>query len=237
LPDVVLFFKKNVNTIIKQTPVGTSKIWGQIDGISIEGTVQCPATEVTPLQVACVFEYTEGDIFISPPALPAELNGMVHLDSALNGLISDIRRSGRFTGYAFETLLITPLKETISASRLLLIGLGDRDAFNPALMKEVGIVSMREALRLHVDRYAFAADIKDAGITSSTATVAGDIVRGAISAYRTQSYLKTKGMGSFTRLTKLTLLSGMNFFNEVGEGIKAAISEFKLETDSSLNKK
>ncbi|HET7002698.1 MAG TPA: hypothetical protein VFI33_15345, partial [Puia sp.] len=49
----------SVNTTVKQTPVGTSKIWGQIDGISIEGIVQGPATEVAPLQVACVFEYTE----------------------------------------------------------------------------------------------------------------------------------------------------------------------------------
>src|SRR6476659_7320004 len=66
------------------TPVGTSKIWGQVNGINIEGMVQGPATEVAPLQVACVFEYTEGDIYNSPPALPAASNGMVHLDKALN---------------------------------------------------------------------------------------------------------------------------------------------------------
>src|ERR1700748_404198 len=139
-----------MDTTIKQTPVGTSKIWGQIDGINIEGTVQGPATEVTPLQVACVFQYTEGDIFKSPPALPAELNGLVHLDQALNGLITEIRRSGKFSGLAFETLLITPSKGTLSAGRLLLIGLGDRNNFHPDLMKEVGVVSMREALRLNV---------------------------------------------------------------------------------------
>ncbi len=221
--------QNSINTTMKQTPVGTSKIWGQIDGISIEGIVQGPATEVAPLQVACVFEYTEGDIFISPPALPAELNGMVHLDKALNGLITEIRRSGKFSGHALETLLITPPKGTISASKLLLIGLGDRNAFNPDLIKEVGVVSMREALRLGVSHYAIAADIKDAGIASPTATVAGNIVRGAISAYRTQSYLKAKGMGSFTPLSKLTLLAGMSFFDDAGEGIKTAISEFQLE--------
>jgi hypothetical protein len=225
-----------MDTNLKQTPVGTSKIWGQIDGISIEGMVQGPATEVTPLQVVCVFEYTEGDIFISPPALPAELNGMIHLDKALDGLITEIRRSGKFSGYALETLLITPTKKTISASRLLLIGLGDRNDFHPDLMKEVSVVSMREALRLNVDHYSFAADIKDAVIASPIATVAGNIVRGAISACRTQSYLKTKGMGSFTPPTKLTLLSGMNSFDDAGEGIKAVISEFKSETDSSLSK-
>lgn len=225
-----------MDTTLKQTAVGTSKIWGQIDGISIEVMVQGPATEVTPLQVACVFEYSEGDIFISPPAPPAELNGMVHLDEALNGLITKIRRSGKFTGHALETLLITPTKEAISASRLLLIGLGDRNTFHPDIMMDVGVVSMREALRLNVDHYAFAADIKDAGVVSPATTVAGNIVRGAISACRTQSYLKKKGMGSFTPPTKLTILSGMNFFNEVGEGIRAVISEFQSEIGSTISR-
>jgi hypothetical protein len=227
----------STNTTVKPTPVGTSKIWGTLEGISIEGIVQGPATEVAPLQVACVFEYTEGDIFISPPALPAELNGMVHLDKALNGLITELRRSGKFSGHALETILITPPKGAISANRLLLIGLGDRNTFTPDLMKEVGVVSMREALRLGVTHYAFASDIKDAGIASPTALIAGNVVRGAISAYQTQGYLKAKGMGSFTPLSKLSLLAGMNFFEDAGEGIKTAISEFQLKNNSSLNLK
>ena len=227
--------ENSANTTVKQTPVGTSKIWGQIDGISIEGMVQGPATEEAPLQVACAFEYTEGDIYNSPPALPAASNGMVHLDKALNGLITEIRRSGKFSGHALETILIIPPKGTIAASRLLLVGLGDRNAFYPDLMKKVGVISMREALRLGVSHVAVAADIKDAGIASPTAAVAGNIVRGALSAYQTQCYLKAKEMGDFTPLTKLTLLSGMGFFEDAGEGIKAAISEFQSEKDSSLN--
>ena len=219
--------KQSINGTSLSTPPGTSKIWGKIDGVNIEGMVQGPATEITPLQVACVFEYTEGDIFNSPPALPAELNGMVHLDNALKGLITDIRKTGRFSGHALETLLMTPPKGMISAEKLLLIGLGDRNAFNPELLKAVGAVSMREALRLGVTHYAFASDIKDAGIASPTGLVAGNVVRGAMSAYRTQSYLKTNGMGSFTPVTKLTLLAGMSFFADAGEGIKAAISEFQ----------
>jgi hypothetical protein len=154
------------------------------------------------------------------------MNGMVHLDEALSGLITDIRKSGKFAGHAFETLLIVPPKGKISASKLLLIGLGDRNAFDPEIMKEVGVVAMREALRLGVTHYAFAADIKDGGIASPTALVAGNVVRGSLSAYQTQTYLKEKGMGSFTPLTKLTLLAGMSFFTDAGEGIKAAIAEF-----------
>ncbi|MEI7489439.1 MAG: peptidase M17, partial [Chryseobacterium sp.] len=66
------------------TPVGTSKNWGSVDGISMIGLVQGPSSADAQLQVACVFEYTENDIH-SAQALPANLNGLVHLDEALKG--------------------------------------------------------------------------------------------------------------------------------------------------------
>lgn len=210
----------------QQTAVGTSTIWGKIDGVAIEGAVQGPSTEKTPLQVACVFEYTEGDIFNSPPALPPAANGMVHLDQALNGLITDLRKSGKFAGHAFETLLITPPPGLISAGQLLLIGLGDRDKFTPGLMTDISRVAMREALRLGVSSYAFASDLKDAGIDSPTAAVAGYIVKGAFEAYRIQTYLENKKMSAGKPLVKVTLLAGPAFFTTSGEGIKQAIAAF-----------
>jgi hypothetical protein len=49
-------------------------VWGKIDGIELERKVEGPSTETTPLQIACAFEYTDDDIFKSPPALPAKVN-------------------------------------------------------------------------------------------------------------------------------------------------------------------
>ena len=205
------------------TPANTSKIWGKVDGIAIEGMVQGPSTEIAPLQIACVFEYTEGDIFNSPPALPAAVNGMVHLDESLKGLITELRKSGKFAGHSLETLLITPPSGTIGAKKLLLIGLGDRNKFTPELMQQVASVGMEEALRLGVTKYGFATDLKDAGIDSPTAEVAGYGVTGAINAYRTQLYLKDKKMSSFKPIEKITLLAGPAFFTTAGEGITKAI--------------
>jgi hypothetical protein len=137
--------------------VGTHSIIGKIDGINIEVVVQSPSAEKVPLQVACVFEYTENDIF-APPALPSETNGMVHLDKGLSGIITEMRKTNKFTGHAFETLLIDVPKGTIAPQKLLLIGLGDRRKFDPEIMKTVGAIGMREALRLGVDSYAHASD-------------------------------------------------------------------------------
>lgn len=222
------FVSAQTATTETKTAVGISKNWGTVDGVSVVGLVQGPSAAVADLQIACVFEYTEGDIF-NPPALPKDLNGMVHLDEALKGIITDVRKSGKFKGHALETLLITPPKGILASKKLLLIGLGDRNAFNADLMKEVGSVAMREALKLQVTTASFASDLKDAGIDSPTALVAENVVLGAFDAYRAQSYLKAKNYSDELKLKKLILLAGPAFFTTAGGGIQDAISKLNAK--------
>lgn len=217
----------SAQAVAEKTAVGTSKTWGSVDGISVVGLVQGPSAAKADLQIACVFEYTEGDIF-NPPALPKELNGMVHLDEALKGIITEVRKKGQFKGHALETLLINPPKRSLASGKLLLIGLGNRNSFDAELMKEVGSVAMREALKLQVHTVSFASDIKDAGIDSPTALVAENVVLGAFDAYRTQSYLNSQHLSDTIKLKKLILLAGPSFFTVAGGGIQEAIS--KLNT-------
>lgn len=203
--------------------VGEVAKLGVVEGLEIEVMVQSPAAQETPLQIACLFEYTEGDIFNSPPALPKELNGMVHVDEALKGLITDLRKTKRFEGKLLETLLITPPSGTLPAPKLLLIGLGNRKDFNAEIMRLVGVTGMREALRLGVNSYSHASDIKDAGIDSPTAEVAGNVIKGALQAFRTQKYLKERQASTHLTVTKITLLSGPAYFEDSQKGIKKII--------------
>ena len=209
------------------TAIGTARVWGTVDGVAIEGVVQGPSAQVSDLQVACIFEYTEGDIYNSPPALPPALNGLVHLDQDMKGLLTEIRKSGKFLGHANETLLITPPKGAIGGKRLLLIGLGDRNKFTPDLMTGIGGVAMREALKLGVNNFSFASDLKDAGIDSPTALVAGNVVKGIFEAYRTQLWLKDKQLTRIKPIAKVILLAGPAFFTTAGEGIQEAITAIK----------
>ncbi|MGL6129119.1 M17 family peptidase N-terminal domain-containing protein [Chryseobacterium artocarpi] len=219
---IVLVFS---NLILAQTTsVGTSKNWGSVDGISMIGLVQGPSSANAQLQVACVFEYTEGDIF-NASALPANLNGLVHLDEALKGELTNIRKSGQFLGHSLETILITPPAGSMSAQKLLLIGLGDRNKFTPGLMISVGEVAAREAMRLGVSNFAFASDLKDAGIDSPTALVAGNVVRGIVNASRSENYLKEHKLSTTKKLEKVYLLAGPAFFETAGGGISEAITE------------
>ena len=206
------------------TAVGTIKVWGSVNGVAIEGIVQGPSAQVSQLQIVCVFEYTEGDIFNSPPALPAAVNGLVHLDHDLKGMLTTLRKEGKFKGHALETILLSPPKGFIGAKKLLLIGLGDRNKFNADMMTAVGSVAMNEALRIQVENFSFASDLKDAGIDSPTALVAGNVVKGIFQAYRTQIWLRDKKMASFKPISKVILLAGPSFFTVAGEGIKAAIA-------------
>jgi hypothetical protein len=205
--------------------IGTSAIMGTVNGVAVEAKVQSPSNEATPLQIVCVFEYTEGDQFNTPNALPPAVNGMVHVDQQLKGLVTELRKSGKFEGHALETILITPPAGSIPAKRLLIIGLGDRNKFSPELMISVGRTGMREALRLGVTSYAHASDLKDGGLDSPTALIASNTLKGAFEAYRTELELKSRKLTSFLPLSKITLLAGPAFYTVSGEAIKTTISQ------------
>jgi hypothetical protein len=217
------FFTQLLQAQDKLPVVGTSAILGKIQGVAVEAKVQSPSNELTPLQVVCVFEYIEGDIFNSPPALPAALNGMVHVDQQLKGLVTELRKSGKFAGHTLETILLTPPKGMIPAEHLLIIGLGDRNKFTPDIMTNVGRIGMREALRLGVTSYAHASDLKDGGLDSPTELIAGNVIRGAFDAYTTELFLQSKHMTTFKPLTKITLLAGPAFYTISGKAISATI--------------
>lgn len=208
-----------------QTPVGTTQVLGKVVGLSIGVAVQSPSAEKTPLQIVCLFEYAEGDLTTSPPALPAAANGMIHVDAALKGLITDLRKNGKFAGHALETLLLIPPSGSMPAKRLLLIGLGNRKDFNPDLMTSVGRVGMREALLLGISSYAHASDLKDAGIDSPTETVAVNVVKGALDAYETAKYLNKQQAGPAPSVTRVTLLAGPAFFAPTSEALKNYLAQ------------
>jgi hypothetical protein len=214
-----------INGMASNAALGSKENLGKVAGaVDVEVLVQSPAAQKTPLQIVCVFEYTEGDITTSPPALPKELNGMLHVDEALHGLITDLRKSNQFKGQLLETLLINPPANTIPAEKLLIIGLGNRNNFKPEMMKLIGITGMREALRLGISSYTHASDLKDAGIDSPTADVASAVVSGASEAYQTQNYLYKQNASSRLTVKIVTVLCGPAYFDDTKTGVKKVIT-------------
>ncbi|TDN36777.1 hypothetical protein A8B98_07240 [Hymenobacter sp. UV11] len=204
--------------------MGTEQLAGQADGLAVLVKAQGPASQPTPLQVICLFDSSNPqDIYQSPPALPAARNGLVHVDQALGGQLTALRRAGHFRGLPVETLLLTPPAGTMPATRLLLLGLGSRAIAATSLeslLEQVGLTAMREALRLGVASYSFAANVQDGGLTVVPAPVTQALLTGTFAAYRTQQYVAAHQLGPPPTVRQLTMLAGPPTFAHAVAGVE-----------------
>ena len=196
--------------------VGTRSETFQVkNGPGVNVVVQSPPDMDAPLQIMCFFEYRDGESFTG---------ANVEADQKLHGLIQELRKSGKFTGRPLETLLITPPDNTIQARQLLLIGLGKPDDLSLDVMKSVGRVGMREALRLGVGRYSHASDLRDGGSEKfGVGEVARSVIEGALSAYTTEKELQGRGFTKSGRISNVTYLAGPKYFNETVQAVKTAV--------------
>ena len=200
----------------QQPAVGTkSETFQAKNGPSVNVMVQSPPDMDVPLQIMCFFEYRDSESFTG---------ANVEADEKLHGLIQELRKSGKFAARPLETLLIAPPTNTVRAKQLLLIGLGKSEDLSLDLMKSVGRVGMREALRLGVMRYAHASDLRDGGSEKfGVGEVAHAVIEGALSAYATDKELQRRGFARSRSITNVTYLAGPKYFNETVQAVKAAV--------------
>jgi hypothetical protein len=86
----------------------------------------------------------------------------------LKGLLDRVRKPDLFRGELGETLLLAPPARSLSAKKLLIIGLGDSQTFSPQRMQLVGEILYNEASRLGVAHTYFAPTILDGGVSKFT---------------------------------------------------------------------
>jgi hypothetical protein len=190
--------------------------------INIEGApmpirvlAQSPADTVTDLQVICLFR--------SAPA--NTLHGsLTEIDEKLNGLLSRIRKPELFRGELGETLLITPPANSIPARKLLIIGLGDSQTFEPSRMQLVGEIVYRESSDLGVAHPFFAPTILDGGVTGfQTGQVAAEVIRGFLRAAATGKVLADAKASGTPTVAALTFLAGAKNAANTRDGIEAML--------------
>ncbi len=188
-------------------------------GVNIKVRMEGPYTAEIPLQVVCYFPYSE-------EAVGRMKGAPVELDNHLGGIIGSLRQRGEFTGTALESLVITPPSGSISAEKLLLIGLGDESELSPELLTRVGQTAFRTAADLGARKVAFAPLIRDQG---NTAIPAGDVevavLKGMLLANDTQIRLQNQGLANKFVLQDWNVEAGPTFFDETVEGVKKAIEE------------
>jgi hypothetical protein len=174
--------------------------------------VQSPSETTTDLQIICLFASEKQN---------ALRGALAEINERLHGLLDQIRQPTRFRGELGETLLIEPRAGSVSAKRLLLVGLGDRATFTPNRMELIGAIVYRESSRLGIAHPYFAPTVIDGGVTKfSTGDVAESFIVGFRRGAKTDEVLKKQGaaQGSFPQ--DLTYLAGPTHATDTQQGIE-----------------
>lgn len=187
--------------------------------IPIQVLVEGPAETNTDLQVICLFRSSPEN------ALHGSLTEM---NEKLKGLLDSVRKPDEFRGELGETLLITPPPGSISAKRLLIIGLGDSKTFSPERMQLVGEVLYSESERLGVPHPYFAPTVLDGGVGKfSTGTVAEQVIAGFLRALEVQRLLRDAHASNAKAVKALTYLAGAKNLGSTRDGIYRAVTTKK----------
>ena len=177
--------------------------------------------QTTDLQIVCVFKHK--------PAGDTLIEAMTDFNDKLGGLLAAVRDRGEFVGDLGETFLFLPPAGAITPKQVLLIGLGDEKDLSLDILKVVGRVALREAVRLRAAHVSFAPTIRDQG--NNTIDVGdGDqvVAENVISAYDTEKRLQAQKLAAPFSIEDWTIEAGPAFFAEaamkVSQGITAASS-------------
>jgi hypothetical protein len=185
--------------------------------VAIQILVQSPAETTTDLQVICLFQ--------SSPV--NTLHGsLLEMNEKLGGLLDRVRKPELFRGELGETLLIVPPKGSLTANKLLIIGLGDSQSFSPPRMQLVGEIVYNESSRFGVAHPFFAPTILDGGVSKfATGEVAEQLIAGFLRAAATGKFLSDASASPSQPVTALTFLAGAKNVANTRQGIEKALAQ------------
>jgi hypothetical protein len=202
--------------VIGQATVSHGQTASSAPALPVSLLVQSPADTKTDLQIFCLFR--------SSPV--NTLHGsLIETNEKLHGLLDQIRKPGLFNGDLGETILLTPPEGTLTAKKVLIIGLGDSATFTPERMYQVGKIALREANRLGIAHPIFAPTVLDGGVTKyTTGQVAEQVVHGFRDALATEAILKSGNATDSVSVVDFSYLAGTKFAKDTQSGIDKALS-------------
>ncbi len=197
--------------MLAQAPPAAVRVQG---GFPVDLLVQSPAATKTELQIVCLFHADTETKF---------QGSLAEIDEKLGGLLTQIHRQSLFAGNLGETLLIAPKPNTISARKLLLIGLGDIESFSPEREQGVGFIVFEEARRMAIEHPFFAPTVLDGGKAGiDTGAVAEQFLRGFLRAKASEEAVEASGMSNGANPTGLTFLAGASHAADTKTGLMRA---------------
>lgn len=169
------------------------------------------------LSCACMFAQERGGA--------APTGGLAHLDAALGGALTALRREGHFRGEPMELLLLDRPPSGIAARAVLVIGVGDPRTWMAARTAGAAAAAARTAMQRGAGSAAFAPSLLDSGLDSSaTGDVAGLMLAAVIAAIDAQAQVAALGLASPPSLGRWVFDVGAAHFEATAERFRAAFA-------------
>jgi hypothetical protein len=154
--------------------------------------------------------------------------GLLHLDRALSGALVRLRNEGAFRGDPGETLLISLPPATVAARAVMLVGMGEPEAWTPAVTARAVAAAIAAATQLGVGSAAFAPSMLDSGLApQATAGVASAMMKAAVGAIDAQRRIVDFGLAPPMSLRRWVFDVGAAGFAAATEQFRAALAELK----------
>lgn len=170
---------------------------GTIDGVVFDVVAWGPAQADVDVSVACMFEHEVSGAEMA--------GGLLALDQALGGRLTQLRREGAFRAQPMETLLVTQPPAGITARAVLVIGQGDPGLLDGDMLRRATRVAIRETIRHGAVSMAFAPSVLDAGHTDNPALDMQNVMLdGMLGALRAEHQLAAAGLAAPPMLRQCT---------------------------------
>lgn len=200
----------------KQQLIGT---W---QGVSIEAVAWDSVMADVDLSFACMFTHE----------MSAGLTGgLRHLDEAMTGMLTRMRREGAFRGDPLETLLINRPPTTIAAKAVMVIGMGEPLVWTTTTTAKAAAAAVRTAVQRETASVAFAPSLLDAGLSPKMVECAACVMMSAVlGAIDAQAQIASLGLAQELSLRRWVFDVGDAHFDEVAKQFEEAFASHQKAT-------
>jgi hypothetical protein len=193
--------------------------FGDYRGVALDVAVWDAVGADVDLSCACMFTRENG---------PGPTGGLEHLDRALSGALLDLRRDGVFRGEPMETLLLAPASR-VRGRALLIVGLGDPDAWDAPLMSRVTRYIVAQTNSRGLATAGIAPSLLDSGISAAlAASGSAAMIDGVIAGIDAGYHLAEIGLAPPPSLTAWTFGAGPTHAEEAANYFKNRLSDLAV---------
>jgi hypothetical protein len=197
---------------------------GSYRGVSVDVAGWDSTAATVDLSCACMFTHEAHGATLG--------GGLAHLDQALEGTLTTMRKDGLFRAERGESLFLSAPPAGVAAKALLVIGLGAPEDWSPGVMASVVRQAVGAAFFRPLRSMALAASMLDGGLTpAETAGASSAMLRGLTEALDAAAHLRAMNFVEPLRLTRWVFDVGVERFDAATAQFRNELAAISTATD------